>query len=87
MDKGLVLMDEKGNSHFLRKEDFQKLLYADGGQFKMCYKLRQIHLDDAGGERQRVLLMQHNYFQTLLQKPYYFYLETNMPPKAMQFRQ
>ena len=54
MDKGLVLMDEEGNSQFQRKEDFQKLPYADGGQFKMCYKLRQIHLDDAGGERQRV---------------------------------
>ena len=54
MDRGLVLMDEEGNSHFRRKENFQKLLYADGGQFKMCYKLRQIHLDVAGGERQRV---------------------------------
>ena len=56
IDKSYLFPDEEGKYHSLGKHDFVELMKADSNELKLCPKLKQLHVDAQGSERQRVRL-------------------------------
>ena len=54
LDKSYLFPDENGNYHSLGKQDFVDLITADANELKLCPKLKSLHVDVQGSQRQRV---------------------------------
>ena len=54
LDYGIVIKQSDDHQISLKKEDFQTLIEADDGDFRLCFKLNMNHINVKGNERQRV---------------------------------
>ena len=54
LDDGYSFPDNDGNYHHLTKQHFKNMIEQDGQELKLCPKLRTLHIDAKGSQRQRV---------------------------------
>ena len=55
-DDGYSFPDNNGEFHHLNKQHFIDLMLKDGQELKLCPKLKSVHVDAKGSQRQRVYL-------------------------------
>ena len=54
LDKGYQFTDTDGNIHILNKESFREIFARDGQELQLCHKIKDLHLEAKGSQRQRV---------------------------------